>query len=364
MVGSTTRRPPLFQVPESAVTGKLKALEEEIASLKGQLAEAAQRTWTGLRGPQSKSRVVISKEGLIQSIPLPKSLERDISWHTDGRMGKVEAAFNPSIFRLSDGRTWMAYRVECFPWFRFSKVAIVQLNDLFCPIPETNRLLDLPTDYDNYNAEDPRFVAELDGSVLLAYNDGFRQAIATLRYPSFTVESHRFFREIGGMEIAEKEKNWTFFRNGERAIYSLNPLRILSTGLEASLLSETRGVNDWPHGEPRGGTQIFQLNGWASHFFHSSVKIADSKHGPVRQYFAGLLCHDPSTMAPVAISERPILIGSPCSVEDRPSQHQVVFPCGVVDLGRSVVMSYGLDDLDCALEVVEKDALIQGLRKL
>ena len=163
------------------------------------------------------------------------------------------------------------------------------------------------------------------------------------------------------MEIAEKEKNWTFFQNGARAIYSLNPLRILSIEGEASLLQESKGVNDWPHGQPRGGTQIFQLNGWASHFFHSSVKIADSKHGPVRQYFAGLLCHDPSTMAPIAISERPILIGSPCSVEDRPSQHQVVFPCGLVDLGRSVVVSYGLDDLDRAIAESEDHGFIKVL---
>jgi len=357
------RRPPLFQPPASLFEGKIAALEGEVEELKRKLRDAAPKTWEGLRGAAKRARVIVSKEGLIQSIPLPKAMERDISWHTDGRMGRVEAAFNPSIFRTNEGRLWMAYRVECFPWFRFSRVAIVQLNQLYCPITETNQILELPTRYDNYNAEDPRFVAHTEDGILLAYNDGFRQSIATLSYPGFEVQACRQFDNVQGVALAEKEKNWTFFNNGQSAIYSINPLRILTIGSEASSGEPTQWNPQWPHGELRGGTPLFDLNGMSAHFFHSSLKIADSRHGPVRQYFSGVLCHD-SSMRPAAISERPILAGSPCSIEDRPSQHQVVFPCGVVDLGDAVVVSYGLDDWECALEVVDKSVIMDGLRKL
>ena len=347
MVTVAHRRPPLFQPPASLFECKIASLEAEVEELKRKLRETAPKTWEGLRGPAKRARVIVSKEGLIQSITLPKAIERDIAWHTDGRMGKVEAAFNPSIFKTADERLWMAYRVECYPWFRFSKIAIVQLNQLYCPITETNQLLDLPTRYDNYNAEDPRFIAHTDAGILLAYNDGFRQSVATLSYPGFRVQSHRQFDSVQGFTLGEKEKNWTFFRQGERAIYSINPLRILTIGDEVTCGTVLQWNPDWPHGELRGGTPLFDLNGMIAHFFHSSIKIADSRHGPVRQYFSGALCHD-SAMRPIAISERPILMGSPCSIEDRPSQHQVVFPCGVVDLGDSVVVSYGLDDWECA----------------
>ncbi len=363
-MNAAQRRPPLFQPPASLFEGKIASLEAEVEELKRKLRDAAPKTWEGLRGPAKRARVIVSKEGLIQSIPLPKAMERDIAWHTDGRMGKVEATFNPSIFKTNDGRIWMAYRVECFPWFRFSRVAIVQLNQLYCPIAETNQILELPTRYDNYNAEDPRFVAHTEDGILLAYNDGFRQHNAVLSYPGFEVQSHRQFDRVHGLALAEKEKNWTFFSQGVGAIYSINPLRILTIGDEVTCGTAFQWNPDWPHGELRGGTPLFDLNGIAAHFFHSSMKIADSRHGPVRQYFSGVLCHDGGTMRPVAISERPILIGSPCAIEDRPSQHQVVFPCGLVDLGDAVAVSYGLDDWECALEVVDKSAIMDGLRKL
>lgn len=329
--------------------------------------------WSGLRQCSDRRRIIIDRKGLLDSIPLPQALHRDIEWHTDGRRGAVDAAFNPSIFRLKNGETWMLYRCECIPWFKFSKIAIVQLDALLCPIKETNRLLDLPTDYDGYNAEDPRFIAESEYSVFISYNDGFRQAVAELSTVTWEVRRFGFIREVGGMRLSEKEKNWAFqLREGGKAavfecVYSLHPYITLEvvlgdSGAVASARAEKQWGCTWPHGQIRGGTGWFPFQGKRGMVFHSSLKIADCKHGPVRQYFAGLLLADES--GPVSISTQPLLVGEPGAPENRPSQHQVVFPAGAISHSGSVVVSYGLDDTDCALACWTPDELSASLQPI
>lgn len=354
------RRAPVFQAPESAVQSRLVELEKENAALRSKL-EQVPPTWSGLQQQPWRRRVVVDKRGLVDSIPLPKAIQRDLAWHTDGRNGAVDAAFNPSIFQMTNGSIWMLYRCECVPWFKYSRIAVVQLDPLLCPIKETNRLLDLPTDWDGYNAEDPRFVAQSGEWIFIAYNDGFRQQIAEVSAVDWKVRRFGKIDECGGMVLSEKEKNWTFqlVSDGQPAVfkvlYSIHPwveLEVVlgDSGARAVHKRTHNWKCDWPHGQVRGGTQF--IDWWDGNrkldalFFHSSVKIADCKHGPVRQYYAGMATTDGTRVVSMT---PPILIGEPCPIENRPSQHQVVFPTGAMVRGDHVVVSYGLDDLDCAL---------------
>ena len=354
----TSRRKPVFQPPEDLLKRRIADLEAEVDDLKKRLADATPVRWTGLRGSSASERVIISFDGLVKTIPLPKAFERDKEWLTNGRCGAVDAAFNPSIFRAADGKVWMLYRIECIPFFRFSRVAIVQLNSLFSPIPSTNRILDLPTDYDLYNAEDPRIIQADQHSIEIAYNNGLRQFTASLTYPGFEVTAHKRWDSIAGIHLSEKEKNWTFV-SPDRFIYSIDPLVVVS----GQSVERSGGKSlQWKRGQLRGGSNLFPLGEHLGQVVHSSVEIAKSKDGPVRQYFAAVVAHNPTTLEPEGISEHPVLTGEPCDVYNRPSQHHVVFSCGAMDLGSEVVVSYGLNDMNCALDVFSKQQLTQGIR--
>lgn len=356
----TSRRPAVFQPPEDLLKRRIAELETEVGDLKQRLMDATPVRWTGLRGSNASERVIISFDGLVKTIPLPKAFERDKDWLTSGRCGAVDAAFNPSIFRAADGRVWMLYRIECFPWFRFSRIAVVELNSLFSPISSTNRILDLPTDYDLYNAEDPRIISAEENQISVAYNNGFRQFTASLTYPGFEVVSHKKWDHIPGLPLSEKEKNWTF-TSPDRFIYSIEPFIVVS----GSTVHQGSGRSlQWKHGQIRGGSNLFKLGSHLGQVVHSSVEIARGNHGPVRQYFAAVVAHNAVTLEPEGISERPIMTGEPCDVYNRPSQHQVVFPCGAMELGDQVVVSYGINDMNCALDVFSKQQITQGLRWL
>lgn len=365
------RRPPAFQPPPEVVGNRIAELTKQIEELKVRLADRPV-IWSGLRQDPNGRRILIDRGGLVSHIPLPTSLQRDLSWHTDGRDGAVDAAFNPSIFQAS-GRTWMLYRCECVPWFKFSKVAIVELDALFCPIKETNQLLNLPTAYDNYNAEDPRFIAQDGDSIFIAYNDGFRQALAELSLTDWRVLRSGLVKEVSGLTLQPKEKNWTFTlkQAGTPAVftcdYSLHPhieLEVVlgDSGAVAVAKRETAWDCPWKSGEVRGGTGWFQWGSDLATIFHSSMKIADCKHGPVRQYFAGMLVKSGDRMS--AISSSPILFGEPGAPENRPSQHQAVFPCGALWRSGSLVVSYGLDDLHCALACWTQGELSASLQAI
>lgn len=367
----TSRRPPAFTPPPETVANRIAELTQEVASLKERLIDRPV-LWSGLHQTANRRRVLIDRAGLIDTIPLPQSLSRDLAWHTDNRMGAVDAAFNPSIFQAA-GRTWMLYRCECIPWFKFSKVAIVELDALLCPIKETNRFLDLPTDYDNYNAEDPRFIAQDGDSVFIAYNEGFRQALAELSIVDWRCLRSGLIKEVHGLRLREKEKNWTFTlqKAGKAATftcdYSLHPhieLEVVlgESGAVAVVKRETQWACPWKSGEVRGGTGWFQWGSDLATVFHSSLKIADSRYGPVRQYTAGLLVKSGGRMS--AISSQPILFGEPGAPEERPSQHQAVFPCGAIWRNGSLIISYGLDDLHCALACWTREELSASLQSI
>jgi predicted GH43/DUF377 family glycosyl hydrolase len=349
----------VLQLPPRETVERIRSLETQVAELQ---AQASQRpAFRGITSERGAS-VVVPRGSLIDRIELPKAVHRDIDWLTQGRRGAVDAAFNPAIFLDSAGKRWMLYRVECVPWFRFSRVAICQLDYLFCPVPGINRLLDLPTPYDGYNAEDPRFVACSESHLYLSYNDGSRMWIACIEWESMKVEwSHRI-EKVGGFTLAEKEKNWIFEvavnPNSSLTLfcdYSLDPhVQLIghadSAGIRLNELEEKQDhdLSDWRHGKIRGGTPWFSYGDAEYCMFHSSVQIAEGPHGPVRQYYGGVMRR---TLEGITdFTSEPLLIGESCDVFNRPSQHQVVFPCGLIIQDDWAVVSYGVNDLDCGLK--------------
>lgn len=351
-------RAPALKLPSKDTVERIRSLETQVAELQ---AQANQRpAFRGITSERGAS-VVVPRGSLIDRIEIPKAMHRDIDWLTQGRRGAVDAAFNPSIFLDSAGKRWMLYRVECVPWFRFSRVAICQLDYLFCPVPGTNRLLDLPTPYDGYNAEDPRFVVCSGSHLYMSYNDGSRMWIACIEWETMKVEwSHRIER-VTDLVLAEKEKNWLIYavrvESGTLAMfcdYSLDPHIQLMGSATASGVSlmklehDDHNLSAWRHGKIRGGTPWVIYGDDEYCMFHSSVQIAEGAHGPVRQYYAGVMRRTPEGITD--FTPEPLLIGEPCEVFNRPSQHQVVFPAGLIIQDDWAVVSYGVNDLDCGLK--------------
>ena len=372
VTGKTERRAPVFAPPASEIPARLAALEKENHELKEALRNKPP-IWSGISHDPLRRRAIIDRSGLVQKIELPKAVQRDLAWHTEGRMGAVDAAFNPSIFDAKDGRTWMLYRCECVPWFRYSKIAIVELDALFCPIPSTNQMLDLPTDWDGYNAEDPRFIAQAGDRVWIAYNDGLRQYVAELTMDGWKVGRSAKIDTCQNLILSEKEKNWTFtlLEDGKPArfkvIYSLHPwieieVVVGDSGAHARHVRTHHWDCPWKQGQIRGGAGWVPFDGRQALAFHSSIKIADNLHGPVRQYFAGLLTSDGTRVNSMTVD--PLIMGEPCGIEKRPSGHQVVFPTGSVWRGESLVVSYGLDDTQIAMTCWTKRDLRSRLVEL
>lgn len=155
---------------------------------------------------------LLKTDGLTQRHPLPPSARR-LRLEKDEINGSVWAWFNPAsvVWR---GQRWLAYRTECSPRWHWSRISIARLDDAGGVVAGSNKLLNLPTDFGKWGAEDPRLTVRHD-RLLLSYCDGWKTAIAELDEDGHILKA-RIFREKKIVEsIAfdkdQREKNWGFF---------------------------------------------------------------------------------------------------------------------------------------------------------
>lgn len=166
----------------------------------------------------------------------------------------------------------------------------------------------------------------------------------------------------GANDWSSKEKNWTFFEaeGALRCIYDMG-----AAGWTVLELDGDEVVEEWRHaplgwryGRLSGGTPAVPWDGQLLTAFHSW-----ERHGAHhRVYHAGFLSFEAEAPhAPTAISARPFLTAQQCwgfpeGVRWAP---MCVFPGGLVIEGNDALISYGRNDLSCALGRFRIDGLVR-----
>ena len=306
---------------------------------------------------------VIHSRHLLQQYPLPPHVQRNIrvTGQQDGApTGKVLYHFNPGIAKWR-GKQWMVYRSECLPMCHYSRVNLIELDERYQPRPGTNRLLTLPTEFDDWGAEDPRLFV-FKNELLLTYTNGWKMGIARIS-PTGAVIEARLFPVIAGSGPADplarptgrerdiipsyREKNWCLFAVADKlyvsywarphVVYELNP-RTLKMGRPT--------VSEWQPGA-RFGELHNSSNGVASGGFiwqvvHFHQRIA----GGGNRYEAWMRAFEPKApFATVLLSRQPLLVGEPCDPKlAHATDLRVVFASGLQRESDSWRICFGQND--------------------
>jgi hypothetical protein len=179
-------------------------------------------------------------------------------------------------------------------------------------------------------------------------------------------------------ERQKLEKNWTFFSpdNGATlfAIYSIFPHRILSFSIEgdADVRFHEVARTDWSltsypenHGGLRGGTPPCLHEGQYWAFAHSVHTSPDGyRYSPAAYSFAPVLPFRP-TARPLVPVELANPFGS-TRINERlnPAVGEVIYPCGAVPDGTRWVISYGINDENCAITLIDHASVLGSVEMI
>lgn len=278
--------------------------------------------------------------------------------------------FNPSLQKTPNGYC-LAYRVVQ-EGTEHRKLAACQLDasfkiipDSVIPLSDLIRFQDPTLDFRalEWHA-DPRYYL-LHGRLFLYWNDGANKPINHQFLMEMSADGCRpagLARELvktdGRLNI---EKNWMLFEAQDQtwAVYSLNPIQILSVNLDApkkitcqlSHCHYWNSAKPWPFGVLRGSTQPIAISDEVFlNVIHSSYKATEG-----RKYKASVYTF--SSKAPFRVLKSPLVpieLPNPFGEEfEMPKLNadvsEVVYPCGALLVEDQLVVSYGINDERCAI---------------
>jgi hypothetical protein len=280
------------------------------------------------------------------------------------------------------GRLWLSYRYH-LGREHASRCAtgMVPLDrKTFQPTALTQHL-NLPAKDGDEHFEDARLFVfngkpHISYTVLLNYRPGVNYCCvmewARLRLLGNRWEIEEVVRpKYGQNHGTAKEKNWIFFDHDGalHCIYADDPTHRVLRFDGATVVQEYDSpAPTWPWGVIRGGTPPVPMRagtalpggvvtGEATHLlaiFHSSVRTEQEPHY-VRYYAGAYVMENRPPFRIVAIGDRPIAAGSEADghgMDPRYSQGWkpfVVFPCGAVPDGDDMLVSFGVNDWQCAV---------------
>jgi predicted GH43/DUF377 family glycosyl hydrolase len=275
--------------------------------------------------------------------------------------GKLFAhAYNPAIVDL-EGRIFMAYRYH--EGTLASKLATARISETGAV--EGNAKLEA----NGHSLEDPKFFKLGNGELWMSWVEAYWpvKAVSSVRYGGFKgMTLNEAARPVYGQNDGDHtEKSWVFFehKNDLFFIYQCSPKQIVvrwSGKLEAEHITE--GPR-WPWGQIRGGTPPIPYEGKLLRFFHSSLN--NELELPRQAYYVGACLMNPDPpFATVAVSRKPILIGSSAdnlTPEARKNcihwKAKVCYPGGAVERKDHFLLSLGVNDSSCAIAKIKPEEL-------
>jgi predicted GH43/DUF377 family glycosyl hydrolase len=173
-----------------------------------------------------------------------------------------------------------------------------------------------------------------------------------------------------------REKNWVpFSYNNEMLLaYSLLPHRILQPDLttgDCTTIYLTRGQIHWKWGVLRGGTPGLQIDDTQYlAFFHSVLNLpsVQSQGITVPTYFMGAYTFNSAPPFQITQMSRDPIIGkgfySGQTYEPFWNPVNVVFPCGYIYDDTRIYVSYGRQDHEIYILVLDRDGLMKSLEPI
>lgn len=310
----------------------------------------------------------LETEALTQRHSLPDWAPRSNLSRNDLN-GEVWAWFNPASIKWR-GKRWLAYRTECSPLWHWSRTNLAQLDDQFKVIPGTNKVLDLPTNFSNWGAEDPRFTL-IGDRLLLSYSNGLHIGLAELNEEG-SVHRASLFSEtplVSGVASSKdrREKNWGFFaREGQLyASYWVAPHVVFACD-PSKLKFTNRWETPW---NPPGSIGL--LHGGSSPTLHDGlfwrvVHSAPEFSPGLRRYRLWLMAFDPAPpFAPRWFCNKPLLIAEPEKLP-APEQihHEVVFCSSIERTDEGWLVFFGENDRRIRYGIVPDTLITPHLQRV
>lgn len=295
--------------------------------------------------------------------------QHDRLWFIDStKLIPAPHHYNPALTEI-DGDLWMCYRMHKADGF--SDNVMVKLDKAFQPIPETNKVIDIPKIYDDQDFEDPR-LWWFEGKLHLSYTMWRRTLqqngkwLYMPRIESCTLDKDFNVTETqeyswGGNRQGQMQKNWTFFEHDGQLhwTYFYDPHQVvkIEDGME-KLAGNHKGM-EWQWGVIRGGTPPVRVGNeyWAfTHSRQGNIFAAQEA-----RYFAGVYCFEAGgQFKPTRWIPEPLLVGSELD-KQWAGNLKCVFPSGCVRRGDDLVVSIGSNDMECAIGVFSIDELAKKM---
>jgi predicted GH43/DUF377 family glycosyl hydrolase len=285
-------------------------------------------------------------------------------------------AFNPSIIEADFGYLLTFRYCPLKPYDVVSYLGIVRLDHNFNPISPA-QLID--TRFGNHQvpaqSEDARLFS-LNGKLYIIYNDN-----PDVIMPSIFDRRDLYLAELyvsdGNyylsyplkLKHADKyssilwQKNWVpFVSNGKLYFsYSIYGHEVLEANVETGICSTVHHTTmdyQWKFGSLRGGTPGILIGGKYYSFFHSSMYMTSyaSKGKEMIHYLMGAYTfsaeppYEILEITPAPIECRGFYTRSECD-------KRVIFPCGIIDAGDVIYVTYGKDDREMWVATIEKNKL-------
>jgi predicted GH43/DUF377 family glycosyl hydrolase len=286
---------------------------------------------------------------------------------------------NPGLLRFG-GKLWLAYRYHRMetPTKR-SGIGIVEIDAATGNAVGKSQHLPLANPTGNEHHEDCRLFV-FRGEPYISYTEmvGYipgvnytcimEYARLSLKRGKWSVEQE-WTPQYGNNNGFAKEKNWVFFEHDKKlhCIYGTDPEHVVLELDGSKVVREyrTKGPS-WHWGHVRGGTPPVDLgDGRLLAIFHSSLPTEEPPHY-VRYYAAAYTFESKPPFRILQISEQPILAGSEEDGHRTDPRYTegwkpyVVFPCGLVPDGKDWLLSFGINDWQCAVGRLRADQLLLG----
>lgn len=290
--------------------------------------------------------------------------------------------WNPSIVRVKD-KFLLSFRyclAPAFPWISY--VGVVFLNENLEPI-STPQLLNTRHEKSltSSQAEDARLIASGD-EIYLVYNDN-----VDVENPNYTVDRRDMFiakLSIDGLKVSlgeplkifhtEKynqvrlQKNWVPFdwKGHLMLSYTLNPHEVIVPNLKTgvcNVFSETAFCCHWRWGEWRGGTPALLVDGDYLAFFHSpQVTNSEASKGIyMYHYFMGAYTFSRNPPFSIKTTSKEPIIAKGFYTQSSYDK-RIIFPGGFVTVGTSIYLTYGKDDSEVWVAIIDKTKLKKSLK--
>lgn len=267
------------------------------------------------------------------------------------------------------GRLWLSIR------YHLGQEHASRCATSLCPIDKATfqptalaQHLNLPATVGDEHFEDARlFMFKGEPYISWTQMTGYRPGVdyqCHIRYARLKLLGNRwlieesFYPQYGRNNGSGKEKNWVFFERDKKlyCVYQdTSSHKVIQVEGERIVAEFDTEPAKWPWGPIRGGAPPVPFgDGKMLHVFHSSLPTEEPPNY-VRYYAGAYVFEDKPPFRILSITGKPIIAGSEEDGHGFDPRYSdgwkpyIPFPCGCVPDGDDFLVSFGVNDWQCAV---------------